>query len=283
MLETPFVRSVFHPSDFSEASHTAFVHALAIVLYRQAKLTVLHVAPRSGADDEWAESPRVRETLEQWGVLEPGSARSEVFDRLAIRVAKIGVRAADPVKAIVQELDRRNADLVVLATEGRGGLPRWLKPSVAEGVARRSKTMTLFVPGGDAGFVSPETGKVGLKRILLPVDHKPKPQAAITFAARAAVMSHEESVEVTLLRIGEQPDWPEVELPEMQSCSWEKVHRSGEVVESIVQAAAERSADLIVMATEGTHGVLDALRGTVTEQVVRNAGCPVLAVPAGRM
>jgi nucleotide-binding universal stress UspA family protein len=35
------------------------------------------------------------------------------------------------------------------------------------------------------------------------------------------------------------------------------------------------------MATEGHEGILDALRGSVTEQVVRRAPCPVLAVPAG--
>ena len=34
------------------------------------------------------------------------------------------------------------------------------------------------------------------------------------------------------------------------------------------------------MATEGRHGVVDALRGSVTERVVRDAPCPVLAVPA---
>ena len=142
--------------------------------------------------------------------------------------------------------------------------------------------MTLFVPGGAPGFVSPEDGRIGLKRILLPVDHSPDPKAAATHAARAAVMSHEETVEITLLRVGETPDWPEMELPEMQSCSWTRVHRPGEVVDGIVRVAEEHSADLIVMATQGTDGILDALRGTVTEQVVRHAGCPVLAVPAGR-
>lgn len=282
MTDMPFVRSVFHPSDFSEASHTAFLHALAVVLYRQARLSVLHVAPRSEAEDEWADSPRVRQTLERWGVLEPGSPRSAVFDRLAIKVAKIGVRASNPVKAIVAESEHHNADLIVLATQGRDGLPRWLKPSVAEGVLRRSKTMTLFVPEGVAGFVSPEDGQIGLKRILLPVDHHPNPQSAVTYAARAAVMSHEDSVEITLIRVGDEPDWPEVRLPEMRSCRWNKSHRKGDVVDGIVRTAEESSSDLIVMATEGTHGILDALRGTITEQVVRNAGCPVLAVPAGR-
>ena len=43
---------------------------------------------------------------------------------------------------------------------------------------------------------------------------------------------------------------------------------------------AAQNADLIIMATEGRQGVLDAMRGSVTERVVRGADCPVLAVPA---
>jgi nucleotide-binding universal stress UspA family protein len=56
---------------------------------------------------------------------------------------------------------------------------------------------------------------------------------------------------------------------------------SGGVVDAIARAATDRSADLIVMATAGHRGVLDALRGSVTEMVIRAAPCPVLAVPGG--
>ena len=56
--------------------------------------------------------------------------------------------------------------------------------------------------------------------------------------------------------------------------------RQGEVVEQILQVAAERSADLIVMTTQGHHGFLDALRGSTTERVLHGARCPLLAVPA---
>jgi nucleotide-binding universal stress UspA family protein len=114
------------------------------------------------------------------------------------------------------------------------------------------------------------------------VDHKPGPGAALTYATRVAVMSHEETVELVLLRVGDETSWPELELPELRSCTWEKICRSGKVVDEIVKAAEERSADLIVMATEGTTGILDALRGSVTEQVIRAAPCPVLAVPTSR-
>ena len=56
------------------------------------------------------------------------------------------------------------------------------------------------------------------------------------------------------------------------------MQRSGDVVTEILESA--QHADLTIMATEGRHGAFDALRGSVTERVVRGAPCPVLAVPA---
>jgi nucleotide-binding universal stress UspA family protein len=282
MSDAPFVQSVLHPSDFSEASHAAFAHALAIALYRQASFTVLHVVPRTQAVDVWTDSPPVRETLERWCLLEPGSPRSAVYENLSIEVAKINVRSGDPLKSILTTLEERPSDLIVLATEGRQGLPRWLKPSVAEGVARRSKTMSLFVPERARGIVSPEDGTISMRRILVPVDHDPDPAAAVGYATRAAVMSHEGVVEINLLRVGTKPDWPDVQLPELKSVTWNRIHREGDVVEQIVGTAEEISADLIVMGTAGAKGILGALRGSVTEQVLRQAPCCLLAVPDRR-
>ncbi len=54
----------------------------------------------------------------------------------------------------------------------------------------------------------------------------------------------------------------------------------GDVVGAIVQTATDWHADLIGMPTAGHHGFLDALRGSTTERVLRQAPCPVLAVPA---
>ena len=51
-------------------------------------------------------------------------------------------------------------------------------------------------------------------------------------------------------------------------------------METIVQVAEEVAADLVVMATAGHEGFLDALRGSTTEQVLRQAKRAMLAVPA---
>jgi nucleotide-binding universal stress UspA family protein len=51
-------------------------------------------------------------------------------------------------------------------------------------------------------------------------------------------------------------------------------------VERILEEEAHWKPDLIVMATQGHRDFLDALRGSITERVLRGAHCPVLAVPA---
>jgi nucleotide-binding universal stress UspA family protein len=51
-------------------------------------------------------------------------------------------------------------------------------------------------------------------------------------------------------------------------------------VKSIVDAAIEFDVDFIGMPTAGHHGVLDALRGSTTERVIRHAPCPVFALSA---
>jgi nucleotide-binding universal stress UspA family protein len=272
----PFVQSIFHPSDFSKASELAFAHALAIALIRKTELVIMHV--RRGEREDWSAFPAVRKTLARWQVLEPGSHPREVFQRLGVAAVKVSTRG-NPVRASMQQIHKQNPDLVVLATRGRHGLPLWLKPSVAQAIARRTGTMTLFVPGGCRGIVSID-GVIQLHRILIPVDREPNAQEAVIRAVRAAEAFGDEAVEIVILHVNGGV-LPQFDRPETQACVWKELHRKGDVAPTILDAA--RDADLIVMATEGRHGVVDALRGSVTERVVRGASCPVLAVPAGEI
>ena len=113
----PLVSSVLHPTDFSEASDKAFAHALAIALLRQTELTLLNVGESSKDDVPWSSFPPVRETLERWKLLEPGSPRSAVYEELNVEVQKIALRGSNPVRATVDYLDQMPHELVVLATE----------------------------------------------------------------------------------------------------------------------------------------------------------------------
>ena len=42
------IDSIFHPTDLSEASFVAFVHALKIALLAQSELTILHASNTAG-------------------------------------------------------------------------------------------------------------------------------------------------------------------------------------------------------------------------------------------
>ena len=269
----PFVTSIFHPSDFSKASELAFAHALAIALIRKTELVIMHAG--SGLLGDWAQFPPVRKTLEKWRVLAPGSPRSAVFEKLSVRVAKVSARG-DPVRASVAQIEKQKPDLVVLATAARRGLPRWLKPSVAQAIAQRTNAMTLFVPSGCRGIVSLD-GTIQLRHILIPVDHEPNAQEAVIRAVRAAEAFGGDAVEILLIHVN-SGSMPQLYRPESKSCVWKEVCREGDVVKTILDAV--QGVDLIVMATEGRQGFVDAIRGSVTEQVVRGAPCPVLAVPA---
>jgi nucleotide-binding universal stress UspA family protein len=276
--EMPFVESVFHPSDFSEASQNAFAHALAIACLRNTKFTIFHAGGKS-AGKEWDLFPAVRSTLMRWGVLEEGSPRSAVFEKLGVAVKKIDLAHSNPLKACLKYLEENPTDLIVLATMGREGLPQWIQRSVAEKLARRTQTMTLFVPSASRGFVSFRDGEPTLRKILIPVDHKPSPQAAIQYATRATKLIGDDLVDITLVYVSDAGEMPDIDLPEDSSWSWKKLHRRGEVVDEIIKVANEISADLIAMVTAGHEGILDALRGSTSEQILRHSPCPVLAVP----
>ena len=156
-------------------------------------------------------------------------------------------------------------------------MPRWLRSSAAEKLARRTGTHTLFVPNSTRGFVSLQDGEVTLRRVLVPVDHRRDPTAAVVIASRTPALTGGEPVEIILLHVGEAAGMPAIERPEAPACSYREEQRSGDVVEQILAAAREHDVDLIAMTTSG-GSILDALSGTHTEQVLRRSPCPVLAV-----
>jgi nucleotide-binding universal stress UspA family protein len=279
--EPPFVESVFHPTDLSEASHFAFAHALAVALLRKTELSILHASRDFLAEDEWVKFPAVRRTLESWGCLEPGSPRSAVLAQLDVAIKKVNLKRRSPAAAIIDYLADHDTDLIVLATGGREGLPGWLQPSIAEQVARETKIMTLFVPSEGRGFVDPKTGAIHLSRVLIPATGAPTAQSALVYAARAARMV-DSPVEFVLLHVGDGP-MPTLEKPKDPTFRFREERRQGNVSDEIVRAAQEMGVDLIAMTTDGRDGFLGALgHGSHTEQVVRGAQCPVLAVPVGR-
>jgi nucleotide-binding universal stress UspA family protein len=273
-------RAVLHPTDFSAASDLAFAHALKIALQAKARFYVLHTERPEREEIDWRAFPGVRSTLARWGLLEDGSPAEAVFERLGVRVSKVDVLDDDPLHGIVRFFNDHPSDMIVLATQGRDGWQRWLHRSVAEPLAREASVPVLFLPHGVRGFVDPDTGHARLARMLLPMDSDPRPEAAIDEAGRLAGILSDGSCELHLLHVGDAASGPAAEVPEGDFARVETITREGGVVDTIVAVADELDADLIVMTTQGHRGFLDALRGSTTEQVLRRARCPVLAVPA---
>ena len=276
----PQIRAVLHPTDFTTSSERAFAHALKIALAGKTRLDLLHVEARETDQLDWTAFPAVRQTLAGWGLLEGDSPPEAVAERLGVRLRKVQVHDRDAVRAILKFLETHPSDLIVLATHGREGLPRWLHGSIAEPLARQAVTSTLFIPHGGPGFVAPDTGTVQLRRILIPIDHAPRPDAAVQCVWELSRLLGVEVPAVRLLYVGADDDMPAVRLPPALAGQAERIVRSGDVVDAVLDDARELEADLIAMATAGHQGFLDALRGSTTERVLRQAPCPVLAVPA---
>ena len=268
----PVIRHILHPSDFSDASRTAFVHALKAALIAKARLTLIHMTEDDRRD--WSEFPGVRETLERWGVLPPGSSQQDVIE-LGIDISKIIGRGPDPVKGVLGYLEENSVDVIVLATHHQG--LDWLHKSVSEPVARKSREITLFVPEKARGFVSPEDGKVSLRNILIPVAETPRSGPATAGAARLVRQLQCGEGTFTLLHVGEEE--PPAATLKVPGWKWRTLLKSGNVIDGILEAAKETNADLIVMSTDGRNGFLDALRGSHSERVLRHAPCPLLAIP----
>jgi nucleotide-binding universal stress UspA family protein len=270
----PIIDAILHPTDFSDASQTAFHHALKAALITRARLTILHVS--TGESRELA-FPAVRETLARWGLLSPESQRSAVT-RLGIDVRKVVAKRRKPIAAILQYLDEHPTDLVVLAAHQH---QTWLSGSVAPPIAHRAGQMTLFVPEGKAGFVSAVDGSTTLSHILIPVAAVPRAQPAVDAAARLVARLHQPSGTFTLVHIGDAAEMPRLNCPDVPGWKWEKRTETGEAIDGIVRSARELGANLLVMATDGRHGFLDALRGSHTELILRQSPPPLLIVPVG--
>lgn len=70
-------------------------------------------------------------------------------------------------------------------------------------------------------------------------------------------------------------------LPRASCAIHTRVAFVSDVARSILTAARDLEADLIVMATHGRSGIMHIFFGSVAEAVVRNATCPVLTLRPG--
>ena len=268
--------SIVHPTDFSELSINAFAHALRIALITKGRLDIVHIASKHD-DDADVIPPRVRQVLSVWGLAKESDSPASVGERLNIKISKIELPPQDAADGIVGYLGDHPSELVVLATQGRDGLMHWLKGSVAETIALRSGTPTLFLNPAARGFLNQWTGEVQLNRVLVPVDHDPAPRSQLKVIADFARLFGDP--ELRLMHVGKTPP----SIPdEFRTASMGDggVLRSGNPVDTILNEALVWGADLIAMPSAGHQGLNDAVMGSTSERVLRHAPCAVLKVPS---
>lgn len=268
------LKTILHPTDFSDASAHAFAHALRIALATKGELFLVHADGYLGEQDEF---PRVRHALAQWRLLDEEDPPAAVGDKLGIKVAKIGVESENPESGLLRFLEGHPSDLIVLATHGRDGLKRWVDGSVAEALSRAARLPTLFLSPTARGFVDQVSGALDLSRVLIPIDHSASGTQALEATTAFLKSLGKQDVTIELMHVGEVAP---IVRREVDGTIVPVALRSGDVVSTILRMANDQQVDLLVMATAGHHGILDAIRGSTTERVLRHAPCPVLAVPA---
>ena len=135
-------------------------------------------------------------------------------------------------------------------------------------------------------------------RILFPTDFSTAGQAALEMATSLArdrgaklLIAHVEEPPMAYgggeLYYGiEQPNRDDLRrmlaevLPTDPAVGYEHRLMVGSPATAIVHLAEKEAVDMIVMPTHGRTGVLRLLMGSVAEEVVRKAKCPVLTVKA---
>lgn len=146
------------------------------------------------------------------------------------------------------------------------------------------------------------TKKPGFTRILWPTDFSPGAKAALPHALNLAAGAGAELVVLHALSVA-----PMYSVPELSAGVWDEWDKQaraeavrqleklapqlkkakirtktllvrGVPFEQILRAAKRLKCDLIVLATHGRTGLRHVLMGSVAENVVRRASCPVLTV-----
>ena len=270
--------TIFHPTDFSDASDAAFRHALRLAFELKTGLTIMHVGDRR---DDWSGFPHVRETLAGWNLVDPDIPKQELEPLTGLRVKKIEAIGENPVDVMARFLDVHTVSMVVMATHGRTGMAAVRHPSVARALARKVRRPFLFVRQDMPGIIQPD-GNIKLDHVLVPVDNEPDPQMAIDEVVRLTRQWNGAVGTLEALHVGNQPMRVSLNIPDLGDIVLNSVSRNGEPEQVIPAVAAENHADLIVMVYAGPDRLAEKWIGSTTEQVIRTAPCPVLALPEPR-
>jgi universal stress protein A len=145
---TPNIRSILVPTDFSPSSEHAVDYASALAQSLGASLHLIHVITSLiTAEKPWEASAidaaGWHEVLYQEGVGKLRFLAQEIRDQGVH--ASCEVRSGTAANEIVHAAIDYGADLIIMSTHGRSGLPHLLLGSVAEHVIRSASCPVLVL------------------------------------------------------------------------------------------------------------------------------------------
>lgn len=289
---------VMVPLDGSEFAGRALPTARGVARRSGARLLLVHVH----AGYPPARAPEAPESL-----VEADRALVEE-ERRRLEAAAEEVRAEGleaetlfeegPVAETLAERAGERADLLVMATHGRGAFSRFWLGSVADGLARRCSVPMLFVRPDGTSPTEPD-----FERILLPLDGS---ELAEGILPAASAIGRLFDAAFTVLRVLRPPFRPaiayeDLPVPLDAEVITEQEDRAADYVEGVArrlrseglaargrvvhgtataaeirEVAEEEGADLVAMATHGRGGLERLVLGSVADKVLRSATRPVL-------
>ena len=286
------LKNILFCTDFSPTSEVALPYATDLARHFGAKLHALYVR---NPDDYIIVFP-------EGGSIPPGFTVAEAktkLNRLLGTLADIGhnalVEEGEVWPIVRSSIEKNDIDLVVVGTRGRTGVKKLVIGSHAEDIFRQAPCPVLTV-GSHATAHLPHGGEI--KEILCATDFSQESTAAAPYALS---MAQEYQAHLTFLYVIPDPKAGDLVQPQEQVASAERRLRElvppeaglwceprfeveqGTAAEAILDIAALRKADLIVLGVRrptGIPGVSTHLPIATAHKVVARAICPVLTVRA---
>jgi len=136
-------QTILSPVDFDENSLAAVKHAVQLAAEMGATLHLLHVISIIPT------APEIVQSLEPQSDLSARQRLQQIADRELVGIkhqlhTKLSLASLIP-KSILATAHELGADLIVMATHGRSGLPHLLLGSVAEAIVRNANCPVLTI------------------------------------------------------------------------------------------------------------------------------------------
>lgn len=142
------MKSILVAVDFSKATDRILQATANLAKAVEARVTLINVAPREPdilgqqLTRKVVTEPVPEDVRERYDELMACAKRLQDAD---VTVSPLLVRG-DRVRTVMREVEREEADLIVMGSHGRGALYRRIMGSVSEGVLREAKCPVLIVP-----------------------------------------------------------------------------------------------------------------------------------------